>query len=273
MNVQVLCTTMLQKDLTKYEEMNIQTDVVFANQDDRQEYRNAILNGNNVEMITTPYRGVGKNRNMALLHASGDILLFSDDDVRYKDGYPEAIKEAFRQAPEADAILFNISQSKDEASGRINKGMKRVTFLNVLNYGMPRIAIRKKSWEKANLWVTTLFGGGSRYCGGEDNLFLVQALKMGIKIYTHPFNLGSLADRESSWFRGIDKKYFFDNGAFLEAAFPLMKHPFAWYFALKFVKKSDLNLLEAMKWQYRGMKAFGKGLGFDEWEEKTVDRQ
>ena len=39
MSIEILCTTMYQKDMSKFYEMNIQTDVVFANQDNRHEYR------------------------------------------------------------------------------------------------------------------------------------------------------------------------------------------------------------------------------------------
>jgi len=263
MKIEVLATTMFQKDLTKYKEMNIQTDVVFANQDDRHEYIEERIEGNFVKMVTTPYRGVGKNRNMALLSAAGDILLFGDDDLIYVDGYGVAIEKAFESIPDADIILFNLGTLDKEDGGRVNLNCSKVNLLNVLNYGMPRVAIRRSSIEKANLWITTLFGGGSKYCGGEDNLFLVTALKKGLKIYTHPFYIGMLKKRESTWFDGFNEKFFFDNGAFLETAFPVLKHPFAWYFAVKFSKKSEQRILELVGLQYEGMKAFRRGMSYD----------
>ena len=112
--VQVLVATMHQKDFSKLQEMNIQTDAVFANQSDtdRTDIRND--GGFTALMITTSTRGVGINRNIALEHASGEILLIADDDMRYIDGYENAVIEAFRQLPQADALIFNIDTVGDE---------------------------------------------------------------------------------------------------------------------------------------------------------------
>lgn len=260
MRLEVLCTTMNQKNINnKYRKMNIQSDVVFSNQDDRHEYIEECIDGNNVKMITTPYRGVGKNRNLGILYSSADILLFSDDDMVYVDGYKNKIIDAFKSIPNADIIIFNIGSEKLNTSRRINTKPKKVNMLNVLNYGMPRIAIRRTSLEKSNICVSNLFGGGARYCGGEDNLFLVTALKKGLKIYTHPFKIGDLIHRESTWFNGFNRKYFFDNGAWLEATFPIMKYILLWYFVFRFRNKTDISMKDIIYLQYEGIKAYKKG--------------
>ena len=72
--LQVLVATMHQKDLSLVEKMNIRCDAVIANQADKNE----ILTEDNVTMITTKTRGVGLNRNIALLAADAEILLFAD---------------------------------------------------------------------------------------------------------------------------------------------------------------------------------------------------
>jgi hypothetical protein len=180
------------------------------------------------------------------------------------------VQTAFESIPTADVIIFNLGAAGQNGSGRTNLKSKKVNLLNVLNYGMPRVAIRRNAFEKYNLWVSTLFGGGSKYCGGEDNLFLVAALKKGLEIYTSPFCLGSLKKRESTWFDGFNEKYFFDNGAFLEVAFPLFKHPFACYFAVKFSKKTELGTWKVWRLQYEGMEAFRRGVSYDECKKGKV---
>ena len=52
-------------------------------------------------MITTTTHGVGINRNLALFYATGDILLLADDDMVYADGYPEMVRKAFADWPDA----------------------------------------------------------------------------------------------------------------------------------------------------------------------------
>jgi len=267
--VEVLCATMHQKDLSKYEEMNIQTDVIYANQADCHEYVEKNINSNIVKMITTPYRGVGKNRNIALLCSCADILIFSDDDMVYVDGYGEGVVKAFESLPQADIIIFNIGFiGTITASRRVNETIKKVHMANVLNYGFPRVAIRRTSFEKSNLWVSTLFGGGAMYSAGEDNLFLISALKLGLKIYTYPYCIGSTKDRDSSWFNGYNEKYFFDHGAWLQTAFPSLKYLLIWYFVFNFSKRTELRWKDILKLQYAGMAASKKGLSFDGWEKE-----
>ena len=62
---QILCVTMHQKDFSKIKEMNIHSDVVFANQCDETRYDTLEFEGHRAEMISTATRGVGINRNLA----------------------------------------------------------------------------------------------------------------------------------------------------------------------------------------------------------------
>lgn len=66
--IEVLVACMHQTDDSLYKEMNLQTDAVFANQCDKYDYQEYPQeNGYIAKMISTPDRGVGKNRNKALL--------------------------------------------------------------------------------------------------------------------------------------------------------------------------------------------------------------
>ena len=87
MNLETLVATMHQTDFSLVDKMNIQSDVVFANQCDRNGIEVVNKDGITAKMISTDTRGVGLNRNIALLMSSADILLFSDDDFTYNDGY------------------------------------------------------------------------------------------------------------------------------------------------------------------------------------------
>ena len=57
-------------------------------------------NGNNFEWYNLEERGVGLSRNNALLRATGNILLFADDDVRYIDNYEKIIQTEFEKRKE-----------------------------------------------------------------------------------------------------------------------------------------------------------------------------
>ena len=59
-----------------------------------------------VEVYTLDGRGLAVNRNNALRHATGDILLLADDDSSYKPEYFDIILRTFRRYVHADIICF-----------------------------------------------------------------------------------------------------------------------------------------------------------------------
>ena len=67
---EILCVTMHQNDFSKIKEMNIHSNVVFANQCDHTSFEECVINGHYAKMISTQTRGVGINRNFALAYAS-----------------------------------------------------------------------------------------------------------------------------------------------------------------------------------------------------------
>ena len=69
MRVQVVVATMHQKDFSKYSDMNLKTDAVFANQTIGNEKKSVNIGGKLVEMVSTDTRGVGINRNIGLMNA------------------------------------------------------------------------------------------------------------------------------------------------------------------------------------------------------------
>lgn len=73
--VEVVCVTMGQKDLTIADKMHITGDAVFGNQADGYRKETQLNAGRTLRMITTDTRGVGFNRNIALLHAAGSCFL------------------------------------------------------------------------------------------------------------------------------------------------------------------------------------------------------
>ncbi len=111
---EILCVTMNQADFSKIQEMNIHSDVVFANQADRTSYEELPFEGHTAKMITTATKGVGKNRNIGLLYASADICLFADDDVVYHDDAEQRILAEFDAHPDADVMIFHLDTDSKE---------------------------------------------------------------------------------------------------------------------------------------------------------------
>lgn len=211
MKVQVLVAAMHQSDHSLLEKMNIQSDAIVANQCDRNSVENFQWNGHNIRYLNFAERGVGLNRNNALMRADGDICLFADDDMRYCDGYAETLAKAFEQHPEADVLVFNLIE-KDPTRSIIQK-FSRVRFYNFLRYGTARFAVRNAAVQNHGIYFNQCFGGGTAHCHGEDNLFLAACLQKGLKVYALPEFVAELTEeRPSSWNTGYDEKYLQDQG-------------------------------------------------------------
>lgn len=170
----------------------------------------AIRNCNDFKMIKE-LAGVGLNRNNALMRATGDVCLFADDDMVYKNNYVSLLEEAFLNNPKADVIIFNLIE-KDSKRKQITKRIK-VGWFNYLRYGTARVSFRLKSVKENGIYFNQCFGGGTEHSHGEDNLFLTACLSKGLKIIALPIEIAELTDeRDSTWNNGYDEKYLKDQG-------------------------------------------------------------
>lgn len=213
MNIQVLIATMHQPkgDYSLLEKMNIRSDAIVCNQCDRNEIEEFEWNGHRIKWLSFAERGVGLNRNNALMRADGDICLFADDDMRYCDDYVQVIEKGFEEQPDADVLVFNLTEK--EVTRKIIQKTGRVRLWNFLRYGTARVAVRTEAVRRNGIYFNQCFGGGTEHCHGEDNLFLSACLQKGLKIYAVPAFIAELTEeRPSSWNVGYDEKYLHDQG-------------------------------------------------------------
>ena len=211
MDVQVLVATMNQKDHSLLKRMNIQSDAIIGNQCNFNSIEQFKINDCCITYLNFNERGVGLNRNNALMRAQGKYCLFADDDMVYEDNYVDIVVSTFNDIPDADVIIFNLKEKKPNRF--VIKKISKVNYFNYLRYGTARIAIRLKSIKDNGIYFNQCFGGGSEYCHGEDNLFLTECLNKGLNVYSVPIFIATLTEgRESSWNNGYDDKYLKDQG-------------------------------------------------------------
>lgn len=260
MKVEVLVATMEQEDTRKYYDMNLKCDAIFANQHNRYDFKDELHLKNRVRMITTADRGVGKNRNQALMMSEAEICILADDDMIYENDYLETVEYAFNKLPMADIIIFNIDTiGKETRKRREICKIKRIHKFNCLNYGAARIAFRRESILKKNIWFSMLYGGGAKYSSGEDSLFLIEALKKGCKIYAYPKKIADVKQEESTWFNGYNDKLFLDKGVWIANAFPKLKYILIYYYSIKLSKLTqEFSRYQIIKLMLKGIQMFKK---------------
>jgi len=254
MNVQVLVATMNQTDHSLLDKMNIQSDAIVANQCDRNEIEEFEYKGHRIKYLSFAERGVGLNRNNALMRADADICILADDDIVYIDGYVEKIIKIFNENPKADVIIFNLVENSNNRY--IIKKKFRVRFYNYMRFNTPRIAFRLKKITKCGITFNLHFGGGADYSAGEDTLFLHDCLKNKLKIIAVPEYIATVTNnRESTWFKGYTDKFFIDRGAL----FARISERWAWLLCLQFAIRHRKKFKNSQSW-YKAFWLMLKGI-------------
>ncbi|MGI1659315.1 MAG: hypothetical protein ACRKFN_10080 [Desulfitobacterium sp.] len=273
-SIEVLVAAMHQKDAELYYKLGLKTNAVIANQTDHYEYEEYSIDGNTLKVVSTKDRGVGRNRNIALLHAAADLCVIGDEDLIYNPDYPQVVSRAFNELSDADIIIFHLDFLPASSVSIVDKRcigkIKRVRLFNFARYGAPRIVFKRESIAKANIWFSLLYGGGARYSAGEDTLFLREALRKGLKIYSYPQKIADVRQEVSTWFMGYTEKYFFDKGVVIANVFPRVKYLAGLYLAIRFKARTKFSYRQLIRQIYAGIKAFRDGASYDQWKEREI---
>lgn len=211
MTLQLLVAAMNKKPDELAEEMGIDSDAIIVSQGERYAYEELCRDGHNIRYFSMAERGVGLSRNYSLQRASADISLFSDEDIIYEPGYEGKVLAAFEAHPQADLLFFNV-QAMPGRETYHNTDFGRVRWYNSGRYPTYSLAVRTQRIHQKNITFSLLFGGGAKYSNGEDSLFIRDCLRAGLKAYRVPVTIGHERERESTWFKGYNTKFFYDRG-------------------------------------------------------------
>lgn len=240
--------------------MGIESDAIIINQCDEDKEEVTLVSEKTVKTIYQSGRGVGLSRNTAIDNAKADIVLFSDEDICYYQGYENKVLDAFASHADADVITFNVEVDERRRT-YFNEDVHRITWKNYGRYPAYAIAVRLDAINKYNIRFSTLFGGGAKYSNGEDSLFLHDCLKAGLNMISETAILGKETYRESTWFKGYTDKFFFDRGVLYHFLYGAMAAVFGARFLIKNRNEmlKDISFLKAFGLLLKGIKE-GKSL-------------
>ena len=263
MNLQVLLSAMYLNDEGYIDTLNITTDAVVINQCDREEYRDTVRakadgNSQKIRYIETRQRGLSKSRNMAIDAADADICILCDNDVEYLPDYENRIMDGFARHPDADLIVFYIER-KEKPKPNYPK-TKRMGYLSVLKIFSPEMAFRRESVKE--IAFDERFGAGSgRYLMGEENIYLYDCLKRGLKVYYEPVKIAKLREESSTWFKGYDDTFFISRGAGYCAMSRFGSYILILQFALRkrHLYRENMSMFHAMSFMFKGRREYLRG--------------
>lgn len=259
MNIEVLISTMNlinQKDLIK--KSNTKSSVII-NQTENITLED-ITEGKH-RLYSYQEKGLSRSRNKAIKNSRADICAISDDDIRYEDNYEEIIKEGYRKYPDADVIAFYLD-NVDKNINRPRRKEGKINFLKSMQIKSSQITFKRKSIVDKNIKFKERFGAGSELYMGEENIFLVDCLKAGLKIYYIPITIATTQENNSSWFRGYNEYNFNVRGA---AYYEMSKNLYPLLILQFAIRKTNLYAdvvkpLNAIKYMFKGANQYRKSL-------------
>ena len=246
MKLEVILSVMNLKkeDLNK---MNITSKCTVINQCDKEAFEKY----KNFNIYSYNELGLSNSRNRGLEHVTEDIVILCDDDVVYNEDYEKNILQEFENNPKADVIYFNMYSPYRKK--RELKKRKRLHFYNCFHHASCNIAFRRESIKNKNIRFNNKYGDNARWGNGSDTIFIRDALRNKLKIYSSPIYLGTVYHRESTWFKGYDEKYFFNKGALFTA----INRRFRIFLCLQYLIRhrevlQNIKLLQAFKIMLKG---------------------
>lgn len=257
----VLLSAMNLKGDNIAHELNISGDLIIINQSDHTDDHMGGSDTQKIRMITVPERGLSKSRNRALKAAEeegAEICIFCDNDVRYVHDYQEKILDAFKRHPESDLLVFFIE--RPERHRPVFDKERQMGRLSTMKIFSPEVAFRLSSLRKKEICLDEFFGAGAKYAMGEENIFLWDCLKKGLKITYIPERIAGLIPNESTWFKGYDRIFFRNRGAGYYRMSSILWPILCIQFAVRKRKLfcGQVSVMQAIRWMFRGKREYAE---------------
>ena len=210
---------------------------------------------NKQRIYNTATRGLSVSRNLAIKFCDGDVCLLSDDDETFCSSLETIVLSAYYEHPEADIIIFKMSNYPCKLGSRPRKLHK---------YDLLRVSSWQISFKSASIRdkfaFDTKLGAGTPNGAGEENKFLLDCYEAGLTIYYVPEEIATVAQEHSTWFKGFDQKFFFNRGKTTRyiLGFPVSVLYGFYYLLLKRkLYKRDISIWKASMYLFKGILAEG----------------
>lgn len=140
-----------------------------------------------IEIHRFDLMGQSLNRNNAIEHCKADIILHSDDDLIYTPERFRRVVSVFEENPDLDVATF---QSKQGIGKSYPETMTKLDRELPKNYSVGAVEIAFRRSTAGELRCCPEFGLGSpRLHGGEDEMFLMSAIRRGLDCRFFPITI------------------------------------------------------------------------------------
>lgn len=214
----------------------------------------------NYRIFSMSEKGLSKSRNCLLNNSTEDILIISDDDVKYVDNLSNIIEESYRNYPEADIITFQVKTPE----GLFFKHYKNRPFWHtkrsILKVSSIEITLKRNSIIGGGVFFDEQFGLGAIFPTGEEAIFLNDALKKGLKILYIPIHISTHPLESSGKMYTNNQKLIQAKGAMIFRLYKNIGYIVSILFALKKYKSSNFKLFNFINIMYQGITEYKKNI-------------
>ena len=176
-------------------------------------------------LYTYNEKGASRSRNRLLEHANGDICAFADDDTIYEDNYEKIIRQEYEKNPKADAIMFFIENENKSREKNKKLGNRKLRIVDAMRVRTAEMTIKKETIQKLkekNIEFDENFGPGSIFEKGDETILVSDMIKNGFKVYGSNKKIGIAQHLTSTWFKGYNEKFLYNQGAIFYRIAPKM---------------------------------------------------
>ena len=166
------------KGITYPEQRSDRELLVLVQNVDENSY---VFNEKSAKLVELKNKGVAKSRNAALDRASGEFLLFGDDDMQFIEPGVEAALAYFKSNPDCAIIL---AQAIDETGELRKKYPSEVTPLKLTNCAKAatyEMLVRVDALREKKIRFDENFGAGAANYLGDEYILIADALRAGLR--------------------------------------------------------------------------------------------
>ena len=147
--------------------------------------------------------GLSQSRNMGIRLATDEYIYLTDDDIVINENFDFEVNRAIKNNPDVDILAFQVGGIEKEYKSYKEKE-KDINYLGSLQLSSVQLVMKKSFIMKHRLQYDESFGAGAKYKMGEENIFLIDALRKGARIKYVPIEIAKVHVGESSWFTGFN---------------------------------------------------------------------
>lgn len=207
-----------------------------------------------VELHSYMGQGLSRNRNYALERATGDLVIYADDDSRLTHDAPNHIFKIFKENPQLDVAFFRACTYTGKMLKQYPEQARKIDHLPE-DYSISTIEmVFRREKVQGIIRFDERFGLGTKFltCGEED-IWLVDALRLGLQMKYFPVHIVETSTMLKRSMIYVDAGVQRSRGAFTYYRYGMKAWLYCFCFALNCTRRGLTHFYPMLRHLYQGI--------------------